>query len=1224
MKKHLPTKLPAVRILICIMFLFTGILCGKTAVSQELAIDFGQTGKETNVLSDNTGQLRVSFNYRGITNYGVETGRGMFDEIAIPGAYSIGDLGQPKLPATKKLIEIPHGADVSVSCRVGSVTEYRLSDFNIVHPLMPVQPSIRKDQHADDLPFEYDAAAYQTDNFIEHETAFVEVLGVMRGIQIARLTVAPVSYNPMQGIIRVMNDIEVEVSFSNVNHAINAEIKSATFSPYFEVVQNSLLNDLRSGYPGHPDLTKYPVKYLIVSPRMFESDLQPFIQWKTQKGFQVITGYTDEIGSSYSAIQSWVHDQYNSATPDDPAPSFLLLVGDVQQIPAQMGSSSGKMTDLYYASVDGDYFPEMYYGRFSATNSAQLIAQIAKTMYYEKYEFADPSYLDDITLIAGADGTWNPRVGQATVIYGTDNYFNTAHGYSAVNAYLSSYSGCYDPERIAVSLINYTAHCGQTSWGDPQLSQSMVNSFVNNGKYPIAIGNCCLAADFGYDECIGETWQRVANKGSVAYIGSSPSSYWFEDFYWSVGAFPIQGNNNGYVPTYEETTLGVYDAPFVSNYITTGSKVFVGNLAVTEVDIQNYPSHSSPLYYWQAYNVLGDPSLIPYHTQGAQNSVSHMDILPIGLTTFEVSAQPGSYVGISKDGVLHGAALVGASGTAEVPIEPILASGMVDIVVTGQQLVPYITQIQAAALQGAYVVLDDFTISDPSGNNNGLADYGEEIMLNVSLKNVGNDPSEQVSASVNGSDQYVTFTGPATQNFGVIPADGTVAFENAFGFAVADFVPDQHQATFELDITDGNGAWTSNLQITISAPVISISDEFLIDDSQSGNNNGILDPGETALLKLDIQNTGHSNISEVDLTVASVDPLLVINTPVVTIASLPDGSTYEVAISVTADPAAPLGHPVNIDLQAEAGPDGVYTAEQMIELIIGIVPEYLMTDGTFTVTGGNFYDSGGPDNSYQNNEDYIVTFIPAIPGQSIVMEFLMFEIESHSSCNYDWLKIYDGTAVSSPLIGTYCGTNSPGTVQASNAEGALTFQFHSDYSVTRPGWEAVFELQGDVSTQTILIPAGWSGISSCFIPEHPGLEVLLQPIMDELIILQSMDGMFFPEMGINTIGNWNPLHGYKMKSEAPVTLEITGWHNPQQSVQLDAGWSMIPVMGECEVSPEVLFDAVENNTMLLKEVAGTGIYWPGMGINTIGNLQPGKAYLVWITNPVTISFPDCD
>ncbi len=106
------------------------------------------------------------------------------------------------------------------------------------------------------------------------------------------------------------------------------------------------------------------------------------------------------------------------------------------------------MTDLYYASVDGDYFPEMYYGRFSATNSAQLVSQIAKTLYYERYEFEDPTYLNDVTLIAGADGTWNPRIGQPTVQYGTINYFNAAHGYTNVNAYLTSpYTGCYSPEK---------------------------------------------------------------------------------------------------------------------------------------------------------------------------------------------------------------------------------------------------------------------------------------------------------------------------------------------------------------------------------------------------------------------------------------------------------------------------------------------------------------------------------------------------------------------------------------------------------------------------------------------------------------------------------------------------------------------------------------------------------------------------------------------------------
>jgi hypothetical protein len=1035
------------------MIFMMGLLANRSAVAQDLAIDFGRSAPEVTVAEDNMQQLVTHFTYRGVSTFAVETERGLFNEISIPGAYSIGELGTPKLPASKKLIEIPFGAEVSVKVKNYTLNEYQLSDFGIEFPVMPVQPSIRKDQDAADVPFEFDQEIYGKDFFIEHEPVTVEVLGVMRGHRMARITVAPVSYNPAKGILRVMNDIEVEISFSNVDAELTEYVKGSTWSPYFEVVQNSLLNNLRDGYPNHPDLTKYPVKYLIVSDRMFENDLQEFIEWKTMKGFEVILAFTDEIGSSYSQIQTWVHDQYNQGTPTDPAPSFLLLVGDVQQIPAQMGSSSNKMTDLYYASVDGDYFPEMYYGRFSATSPAQLIPQIAKTLYYEKYEFDDPSYLNGVTLIAGADGTWNPRVGQPTVIYGTDNYFNAAHGYTDVHDYLTSpYTGCYDPEKIAVSLINYTAHCGQTSWGDPQLSQTMVNSFVNNGKYPIAIGNCCLAADFGYGECIGETWQRVANKGSVAYIGSSPSSYWFEDFYWSVGAFPIQGNNNGYVPTYEETTWGAYDAPFVSDYVTTGSINYVGNLAVTEVHVQGYPSHSSPTYYWQAYNVLGDPSLVPYHTEGSENNVSHMAILPIGLETYEVTAEAGSYVGISKDGILHGSALVDETGVVEVPLEPVLSSGMVDIVVTKPQRIPYMTQVPAAALEGPYVVMDSYTISDPTGNNNGLADYSENISLNVTLKNVGADPSANVTATVTGTDDYVTLTSSASQSFGSIVNGETATVDDAYSFSIDDFVPDQHKAQFVLEITDGSDTWTSNLFITVHAPVMAIASDFMVDDSQSGNNDGILDPGETALVLLHVKNEGNSDVDDIEVSIASNDPLLTINTPVISVPAIAAGESQEIQIEVSADASAPIGYPVNVDLEAEAGPDGAYTAEQMIVVVIGLIPEYNMSNETVTTCVGLFYDSGGPNGQYGNSENLTMTFLPASPDGVIKADFLSFDVEE----NFDYLYIYNGPNTSAPQFpgSPFHGTANPGTLVGLNGDGAITFRFTSDGSVTKNGWEA--------------------------------------------------------------------------------------------------------------------------------------------------------------------------
>jgi len=900
--------------LLATMLLVTGLFFGLHAQAQSLAIDFDRQAPEVQVGTDNMNQLDATFTLKGLNSLNVETDGGTFSELYIPGAYAVGTLGTPKLPAFKKLIEIPFGADVSVKVKSFAVTEYQLADYGLANPIMPVQPSLRKDQEASDVPFEFDAKVYQNDAFISPELATVEVLGVLRGYRIARVTVAPVNYNPVKGIIRVYNDIEVEVTFDNVDQALTEYVKASTYSPYFDVVHQSLINTLGGGgYPAHPDLTKYPVKYLIVAPRMFENELQTFIEWKTMKGFEVITAYTDVIGNSYSAIQTWIHAQYNAGTPTDPAPSFVLLVGDTPQLPSNMGSSSGKMTDLYYASVDGDYFPEMYYGRFSATTSAQLLTQIAKTLYYEKYEFTDPGYLNDVTLIAGADGTWNPRVGQPTVKYGTINYFNAAHGFVNVNDYLTSpYSGCYSPEKIAVSMINYSAHCGQTSWGDPSLSQSAVNAFVNNGKYPVAVGNCCLAADFGYAECIGETWQRGVNKGSVAYIGSSPSSYWFEDFYWSVGAFPLQGNNNGYVPTFAETTWGSYDAPFNGDYVTTGGTVLVGNLAVTEVHIQNYPSHSSPLYYWQAYNVLGDPSLVPFYTEGTNNNVSHMAILPIGLPSYEVTAEPGSYVGISKDGVLHGSALVGPTGIVQVPLTPVLSGGSVDIVVTKPQFKPYMAQVPAAALEGPYIVFDNLIINDPTGNNNGQLDYGESVTLDVTMKNVGVDAATNVNVTMTTTDPYITITG-GSASFGNIAAGATVTISNAFAIEAAENIPDGYSASLKLNASDGTEVWESYATVQAHAPKLKFV-SYIIDDT-NGNNNGFLDAGETAGIVVTIENSGSSDAFGVKAQLITSDPYIYL-IPITPqdVGDLAPGATGTINCVIHAEDNTPFGYTALLDL----------------------------------------------------------------------------------------------------------------------------------------------------------------------------------------------------------------------------------------------------------------------------------------------------------------------
>jgi hypothetical protein len=116
---------------------------------------------------------------------------------------------------------------------------------------------------------------------------------------------------------------------------------------------------------------------------------------------------------------------------------------------------------------------------------------------------------------------------------------------------------------------------------------------------------------------------------------------------------------------------------------------------------------------------------------------------------------------------------------------------------------------------------------------------------------------------------------------------------------------------------------------------------------------------------------------------------------------------------------------------------------------------YLISEGGIVQTcSGEFYDSGGPSGNYANNEDYTMTFYPATSGAKLQFIFTAFDIESHPNCNWDNLRIYDGINAGAPLIGSYCGTNSPGLVLATSTSGALTFRFVSNRANNAPGWAA--------------------------------------------------------------------------------------------------------------------------------------------------------------------------
>lgn len=124
---------------------------------------------------------------------------------------------------------------------------------------------------------------------------------------------------------------------------------------------------------------------------------------------------------------------------------------------------------------------------------------------------------------------------------------------------------------------------------------------------------------------------------------------------------------------------------------------------------------------------------------------------------------------------------------------------------------------------------------------------------------------------------------------------------------------------------------------------------------------------------------------------------------------------------------------------------------------IRVSQQYLMQNGQITTCSGLFLDDGGLDNNYSDNQDLTYTIYgDSDPNDALLtVEFTTFSVEDEANCDYDYLQIYNGVGISGELIGTYCGTNSPGLVEASNDDNALTFVFHSDGNVNAEGWSAI-------------------------------------------------------------------------------------------------------------------------------------------------------------------------
>lgn len=163
------------------------------------------------------------------------------------------------------------------------------------------------------------------------------------------------------------------------------------------------------------------------------------------------------------------------------------------------------------------------------------------------------------------------------------------------------------------------------------------------------------------------------------------------------------------------------------------------------------------------------------------------------------------------------------------------------------------------------------------------------------------------------------------------------------------------------------------------------------------------------------------------------------------------------------------------------------------------------------------------------------------------------------------------------------------------------------------------------NNQNIEVTMGWSGISSRLQPFLPEIEQIMSPVVDDLVIFYNLtDGIYFPANGINTIQNWNYKSGYIIKTTNDFSVGFCGFEGENKSVNLTAGWNIIPVLSNNNVPVADVFASLGNNLVLVKEIAGYRLYYPTYSISTLSLLEPTKSYFVKVIEPCTITFPEMD
>ncbi|MCP4709160.1 MAG: T9SS type A sorting domain-containing protein [Planctomycetes bacterium] len=951
------------------------------------------TGYQVEFFQNSAASADLEFNL-GVYEIGTtEKNDQTYSEINFEGRVTVNKNGYAELPFLSASVQLTSNNNVSVEIVDTEFVEHRLAD-----PLLPSRGTIYRNQDPATIPYEI-AAESITDSWYPQNIAVNTEPYIIREMRGTNVYVYPFRYNAQKKVLRVYKNIRVRLVENNTP-SINP---LSDFNKKISSTMNGIYRSLFINYDTSREFEHQIAEsgdILVVHTARDVEAIQPYIQWKMEKGYTV---HTEEVATGTN-ISDLVQDAY-MANNDI---LYVQIVGDWEDIQSNLGTPENVPVDPVLGCVVGnDNYADIIIGRFSAHSPDDVTVQVDKTINYEM----------------GFEGIWQDKgLGLANWQGGGDDgetdfghidvikenkllpftYTEVAELYASSSSDEPTSGEVAEVINGGISILNYCGHGSPTSWGTSGFNNNNVAALTNGDMLPFITSVACNNGTFNhYSDCFAEAWLKKENGGAIATMMSSISQPWdppmrgqdyFNDLL--IGGYDYDVNPGSGFNTYEE-----------DQRTTFGSLVF--NALVLMYAESSGPSDLETVQSW---TIFGDAS-IQVRTDIPRQIALTNEILLCGV--------PFSTTITSEEGPVSNAFVTLRQGenafsglsdeTGNVSIEHTFTPGTIALTVTGFNLETINIDAVVAPAEGPYIILENYVIVD---DNNNQADYGETISLDMTLENVGNDPAIDVTAVISTIDSFISISDD-TEYFAEIPAGQTVTLTGAFAFDVADNIPDQHLVEFDLEISGmPRDSWNSTFFIYVNAPNFSIG-QMIIEDAAGGNGNGRLDPGETVNVLIPTTNDGHAVSPEATGIIACTSDHITIISGSYNLGQIENDTTEEALFSIEVSPEAPIGQPITFAYQVSAGN---YEAISEFTVSIGLIVEDFESgdfsrfswehfgDNSWTVVDQNPYEGvySVKSGSISNNQTSQLSLVVDLVGEGSISFYRKVSSEN----TYDFFKFY--------------------------------------------------------------------------------------------------------------------------------------------------------------------------------------------------------------------------